>query len=754
MPSKRKPISTKQRKEQLKLKRAVKRGDISPPPPSNTDRRTRRPRNGPTGQPVGGARAADSVRRLESSFVRLPSHFLKKTEILASTLPLTRPVPPEAAILPDVDKEVLPAAPEGPRTQVAQLTCPKRPKWRYDMSKKEVEANEEGLFKKWLAQTDPAVHAWCSPEEPSEKVTQPTTQEPEGNKEPEKMPHAPTSFERNLEVWRQLWRVTEISQILLILLDSRCPTLHFPPALATYLTGVPHASRLRTILVLTKVDISGPERAAAWTRHLNALYPAMRVVQVESYAEKPQDANESKKRTYEPQLPSAFRSALVDALRETHAEMLEPPEAVRNRPERLATWKPRIKTQVDWNAVLKAQGGQVGTAIGGATAPKPSKVVSDDHTGGEDTDDEAEPEVLTIGLIGQPNVGKSSLLNALFGTHKVKASRTPGKTKHFQTLFWTPEVRLVDCPGLVFPNFVPMETQVLSGILPISRVSAIPLCIHHAAQLLPLEKVFDLAHPSLSETPAQDKRTWRDGMRPRTTGAAEAANRDRDAVWTAMDILTAYATKKGWVTAKVGRPDVNRAGNAGACFVLVFHPHAHVAAYPCLTLLRARPPTQPSNHGRVVIVASIVAIAHIVDFGRLVVYTVLRALAEGRVPWAFWPPGTDAHTISAHQPVEGAGIWIARGQAGEYDSDAESQDGEREHPESAEDDDDDEHPEAHSSEEESEEDNSQDYANEDVPGARVRPAEKAQRQLGGTAGRFGALVLAELEDETGETDEE
>ena len=29
-----------------------------------------------------------------------------------------------------------------------------------------------------------------------------------------------------------------------------------------------------------------------------------------------------------------------------------------------------------------------------------------------------------------------------------------------------------------------------------------------------------------------------------------------------MDILTAYANKKGWVTAKAGRPDVNRAGNA------------------------------------------------------------------------------------------------------------------------------------------------------------------------------------------------
>jgi len=35
-----------------------------------------------------------------------------------------------------------------------------------------------------------------------------------------------------------------------------------------------------------------------------------------------------------------------------------------------------------------------------------------------------------------------------------------------------------------------------------------------------------------------------------------------------MDVLTAYANAKGWVTAKAGRPDVHRAGNASAflCF--------------------------------------------------------------------------------------------------------------------------------------------------------------------------------------------
>ncbi|KAI0720002.1 hypothetical protein C8T65DRAFT_23388 [Cerioporus squamosus] len=547
---------------------AVKRGDVPAPPPAKPDRH-RKARRGPTGQPLGAATrnaAAESTRRLESAFVRLPPAFLERTKVLASTLPLTRPIPPEAAILSDVDKP--PPAAVSPLD--SQLTCPKRPKWRYDMSKKEVEANEEGLFKKWLADTDAALAAWSNPTD----VGQPAIRERSAdaaNYEPESesMPHAPTSFERNLEVWRQLWRVTEISQIILVLLDSRCPTLHLPPALTAYLSGVSNASRLRTILVLTKVDIAGPDRAAAWTKYLHTRYPGVRVVQVESYTEKHPDGEASSRRMYEPHLPSAFRQTLVDALRETHAELLEPPPAVRDNPDRLANWKPRIKSEVDWDAVLKAHGGQVGHAVGGAAAPKASKPEEADAPAegrSEEDDDDSEPELLTIGLIGQPNVGKSSLLNALFGTQKVRASRTPGKTKHFQTLFWTPDVRLVDCPGLVIPNYIPMETQVLSGILPISRVSAIPLCIYHAACLLPLEKILGLTHPSLASPPVQDKRTWREGMRP--PESQHHQQQQKAPVWTAMDILTAYANKKGWVTAKAGRPDVNRAGNASACALI------------------------------------------------------------------------------------------------------------------------------------------------------------------------------------------
>merc|ERR1711936_184458 len=84
--------------------------------------------------------------------------------------------------------------------------------------------------------------------------------------------------------------------------------------------------------------------------------------------------------------------------------------------------------------------------------------------------DEENKAIITLGMIGAPNVGKSSLINSLIGKRVVSVSKTPGHTKHFQTIFITKFVVLCDCPGLVFPSLVPRELQVLLGSYPISQV--------------------------------------------------------------------------------------------------------------------------------------------------------------------------------------------------------------------------------------------------------------------------------------------
>lgn len=83
----------------------------------------------------------------------------------------------------------------------------------------------------------------------------------------------------------------------------------------------------------------------------------------------------------------------------------------------------------------------------------------------------------TIGMVGYPNVGKSSVINALLGVRKgihgkrVAVGSTPGKTKHFQTMELTNNMTLCDCPGLVFPSFVKTKSDmILNGILPIAQI--------------------------------------------------------------------------------------------------------------------------------------------------------------------------------------------------------------------------------------------------------------------------------------------
>merc|ERR1719186_1144112 len=80
-------------------------------------------------------------------------------------------------------------------------------------------------------------------------------------------------------------------------------------------------------------------------------------------------------------------------------------------------------------------------------------------------------EILTVGFIGYPNVGKSSTINKILKSKKVRVSETPGKTKHFQTHVLAADLTLCDCPGLVMPSFATSKADMLlNGILPIDQL--------------------------------------------------------------------------------------------------------------------------------------------------------------------------------------------------------------------------------------------------------------------------------------------
>jgi len=57
---------------------------------------------------------------------------------------------------------------------------------------------------------------------------------------------------------------------------------------------------------------------------------------------------------------------------------------------------------------------------------------------------------LVVGVVGYPNVGKSSLINCLHRSQVVETGPDPGVTKHNQEIVIDRNIRLIDCPGVVF----------------------------------------------------------------------------------------------------------------------------------------------------------------------------------------------------------------------------------------------------------------------------------------------------------------
>lgn len=77
-----------------------------------------------------------------------------------------------------------------------------------------------------------------------------------------------TPFERNIEMWRQLWRVVEVSDLLVQIVDARNPLLFYCEDLVQYAKDV--KPTMKFLLLINKADLLVPEQKELWKAHFDS----------------------------------------------------------------------------------------------------------------------------------------------------------------------------------------------------------------------------------------------------------------------------------------------------------------------------------------------------------------------------------------------------------------------------------------------------------------------------------------------------
>ncbi|CAI9271140.1 unnamed protein product [Lactuca saligna] len=291
----------------------------------------------------------------------------------------------------------------------SSLSVPRRPAWNAKMSVEELDANERRAFLVWR-------RSLARLEENDSLVL--------------------TPFEKNLDIWRQLWRVVERSDLLVMVVDARDPLFYRCPDLEAYAREIDEHKR--TLLLINKADLLPNPVRQKWAEYFK-LHDILYVF----WSAKVATAELEGKKA-----PVPVSSSDTDTKLYSRDELLS-----------------RLQSEAEEIVEMRT----------GTT------------------------EHVTVGFVGYPNVGKSSTINALVGAKRTGVTSTPGKTKHFQTLIITEKLTLCDCPGLVFPSFTSSRYEMIaSGVLPIHRMTEHREAVQVVADRVPrhvIQAVYNITLP-------------------------------------------------------------------------------------------------------------------------------------------------------------------------------------------------------------------------------------------------------------------
>mmetsp|Transcript_40864 Transcript_40864/g.80185 ORF Transcript_40864/g.80185 Transcript_40864/m.80185 type:complete len:577 (-) Transcript_40864:219-1949(-) len=101
-------------------------------------------------------------------------------------------------------------------------------------------------------------------------------------------------------------------------------------------------------------------------------------------------------------------------------------------------------------------------------------------------------KAITVGIVGYPNVGKSSLINSLKRSRAVVVGATPGVTKSLQTIKLDSHISLLDSPGVLAAEGASQAELVLRNCLKLEDVEDPVAAVHKIVQKAPKEHLMQL----------------------------------------------------------------------------------------------------------------------------------------------------------------------------------------------------------------------------------------------------------------------
>jgi len=80
-------------------------------------------------------------------------------------------------------------------------------------------------------------------------------------------------------------------------------------------------------------------------------------------------------------------------------------------------------------------------------------------------------QLITVGIVGFPNVGKSSLINSLKRCKAAATGNTPGLTKSMQEVSLDKNIVLIDSPGVVLASKEQSDSLILRSAMKVEDVT-------------------------------------------------------------------------------------------------------------------------------------------------------------------------------------------------------------------------------------------------------------------------------------------